>query len=340
MREDLVGYLLGVLDTAERRRIEQSLAADPDLRRQLEQIRQALEPLETLNDEQAPPPGLAGRVCDSIEKYEVDNHPVPLSILQARDPGSGAVASWSLTDALVVALVAVTAFTLFVPALINGRYQARKLACQDNLRELGVDLITFSDRQGGHRFPYVPLSGPRAFAGIFAPTLLDSQMLSSHDPRLICPGSKLADDRSGWYIPSLQQVDSAPSGQLMGLREKAGGSYAYCIGYFDKDSYQVNRNLGRARFAILADAPSVHLRGRVSANHGGRGQNICYEDGHVAFVTDFHANGGDDPLRNRLGFAEAGVDRDDAVILRSEMQPLANPPLLDLLPKDMDREDF
>lgn len=334
MREDLVGYLLGALDTVERRRIEQSLAASPELCQQLEQIRQCLEPLETLKDEQVPPPGLAERVCDSIARHDLDNQPVPRLLEQARHQSCEAVASWSVADALVVALVAVTAFTLFVPALINSRYQARKLACQENLRTLGVDLITFSDRQGDRRFPYVPLSGPRAFAGIFAPTLLDSQMLSSHDSRLICPGSALAEHQGGWYVPSLRQVDAAQGRQVAALRDQAGGSYAYCIGYFDKDSYQVNRNLGRSRFAILADAPSVHLRGRVSANHGGRGQNICYEDGHVAFVTDPHVGGGDDPLRNRLGFAEAGVDRDDAVILRSEMQPLANPPLLDLLPTD------
>ena len=61
-----------------------------------------------------------------------------------------------------------------------------------------------------------------------------------------------------------------------------GGSYGYCIGYVDQGVYQPTRNLGRPGFAIMADAPCEDRPGRQSDNHGGRGQNVLFEDGHVA----------------------------------------------------------
>ena len=47
METDLTGYLLGCLEPAQRRRIEQQLSNDPELRDQLEQLRQTLSPLAT-----------------------------------------------------------------------------------------------------------------------------------------------------------------------------------------------------------------------------------------------------------------------------------------------------
>jgi hypothetical protein len=156
---------------------------------------------------------------------------------------------------------------------------------------------------------------------VFAPTLLDNQLISRYCSFLICPGSKLANDCGDWYVPTLREVDSARGVWLLELQDRAGGSYAYGVGYMDDDQFRASRNQGRAHFAILADAPSFYLPRRLSANHGGRGQNICYEDGHITFLTDLRAVRGDDPLRNHLGFAEAGTDPNDAVVLPSKLQP-------------------
>jgi hypothetical protein len=325
MHEDLLGYLLGALDADEQDRVERALAASAELRRELERLRCSLTPLESLNDEQPAPLGLVDRVCDAVAQH--DNQPPPIARPASQDLVVAANRSWSLADVAVMALLALATFTLFVPALASSRYLARKLACQDNLRALGVQLITFSDRQAEHRFPFVPLSGNRSFAGVFAPKLLESELIQRDCSQLICPGSELAEHRDGWFVPSLQEVDRADGVRLDRLRRQAGGSYAYSIGYFDEDGYRANRNAGRAFFALIADAPSAYLRGRVSANHGGRGQNICFEDGHVGFVVDPHVMCRDDPLRNRIGYAEAGVHRDDAVLLTSEKRPVVAPAL-------------
>ena len=39
-------------------------------------------------------------------------------------------------------------------------------------------------------------------------------------------------------------------------------------------------------------------------------------------LREFQPPGGDDPLRNRLGFAEAGIDENDAAVLMSGMSPM------------------
>ncbi len=326
MREDLLGYLLGATDVEQRRRIEKTLATDAALRHELERLRQALQPLEELNDDQTPPPGLVNRAIDRIERNEARRLPASRTRMPATVSPTSSLKICSPADCLIMSLIVLAAFTLLFPALVNSRFEARKTGCQDNLRMLGTQLITYSDRRPSHTFPYVPLSGQRAFAGVFAPTLRDSLLIPRDCSWLVCPGSSLADDRTGWYVPTLQQVDQASGQQLVQLRRQASGSYAYSIGYFDQDDYRANRNLGRMNYALVGDSPSTYLPGRVSANHAGLGQNICFEDGHVEFVRDPRFLRSDDPLRNRLGYAEAGLDRDDAVVLSSEMPPVVGKP--------------
>ncbi len=188
---------------------------------------------------------------------------------------------------------------------------------------MGQGLFSYSDLQA-NRFPLVPISGSRSFAGVFAPILLEHQLLPPKSPPLICPGSELAAQADLWSLPDLQEIDQAEGRRLIWLQNRAGGSYAYCVGYLENGRLRTVRNQGRATYALLSDAPSFFLPDRRSAHHGGRGQNILYEDGHITFVTDLHQVPGDHPLRNREGFAEAGVDSSDAVILPSGSRPVVD----------------
>lgn len=327
MREDLVGYLLGAVDANERQRIERALAASVELRQELERIRHALLPLEALEHTQTPPPRLVEHTLARIDESCV----TPASSAPLASPhrfSSAWAHALAPADCLVMGLAVLAVLTLLFPALVNSRFEARKLSCQDNLQVLGVQLTTFSNRRAGRVFPEVPTAGNRAFAGVYAPTLRDHLLLDRNTRRLVCAGAPLAVDRDTWYVPSLAEIDAAQGVRLKRLRQRAGGSYAYSIGYFDNGGYQAHRNLDRSFFALVADAPSSHLPGRLSANHAGIGQNICFEDGHVEFVRDPHVMRSDDPLRNRLGYAEAGVDRDDAVLLSSGMRPIVGNPLI------------
>ena len=141
---------------------------------------------------------------------------------------------YSVSDTIVLSLVVLAAFSLILPALANSRYQARKAACQDNLRVLGEGLLSYSERDPGQRFPLVPISGSRSFAGVFAPILFEYEMIGPEGSQVMCPGSELAVGTiRSWSVPTLQEIDRAERSVLQYLQDRAGGSYAYSVGYID-----------------------------------------------------------------------------------------------------------
>jgi hypothetical protein len=228
MREHLVGYLLGVLDDAERDQVRDHLERDPQLVRDLERIQAGLVPLEHARESWNPPPGLADRTCDRVAQLR---HPV----MPARGRAAAAMqpeparSRVTAADAVVVVGVVLAASILFFPAIINSRYQARVAACQNNLRQLGVGLRLYSQDTAGC-FPFVPAEGNRAVAGIYAPILIESGCLD--EPRsLLCPSSRLAERPEEYQVPSLKQIDLARGEQLRRLWQIVGGSYGYCLGY-------------------------------------------------------------------------------------------------------------
>jgi hypothetical protein len=69
----------------------------------------------------------------------------------------------------------------------------------------------------------------------------------------------------------------------------------------------------------------MHLEGRRTASHNGRGQYVLYEDGHVRFQTTVSAGGKHDQLfKNFDNLIEAGLNEDDVVIGRSNVRPFIN----------------
>ncbi len=276
MREDLLGYLLGALDADEQRRIERELDVNPELRLELERLRKCLEPLESLDDEETPPPGLAERTVEAMARNESAKRARPRSLVHriAFGPGCGSDVTrpshYSPSDSIVLALVGLIAITLFLPALANSRYEARKLACQDNLRTLAWQLFRYCDQQPGRHYPFVPLEGNYSFAGYYAPVLYHNDLIPRDCSDLICPASDLAaqeseaqdTDLGPWRVPSMKELNAASGTRLYQLQKRAGGSYAYCVGYVQNGYYYPARNLGRTLFPILADNPSLYLAGR------------------------------------------------------------------------------
>ncbi len=334
MREDLLGYLLDALDDDERLRVEEALSGDVQLQHELEALRERLAILETEDaDQDEPPAGLVGRTCTVVEAYK-ERQLVSLASAARTQPaatsrgrfserperGSGA-RRWSLIDAVVAGGIVLALAMLFFPAIANSRFQSRIASCQHNLQHLGRTLNDYSESSRGF-FPRIPLEGNRAVAGLYAPILVENQYLTETDV-LVCPGSRLADNLSLWRVPSLQEVDQARDRQLRDLQRTMGGSYGYTLGYLENERYQTPRNEGRACFAIMSDAPSMHLQGRRSENHGGYGQNVLFEDNHVEFIVNCVAY--DRLFVNRDGYAEAGLDKADSVIGSSAAPPFVEP---------------
>ena len=139
---------------------------------------------------------------------------------------------------------------------------------------------------------------------------------------MLCPDSAQAQQK-GFRVPSLDELRSAVGQELSRIQQKMGGSYGYCLGYFDHGVYQPTRNLNRDYFAIMADAPSADRPDHQSDNHGGLGQNVLFEDMHIEFCsTTRPGNGSDDIYANDNHEVAPGLHRDDAVIASSGTAPV------------------
>jgi hypothetical protein len=72
----------------------------------------------------------------------------------------------------------------------------------------------------------------------------------------------------------------------------------------------------------MADVPGGQLSGLVSANHGGCGQNVLYDDGHVCCLCRCTAAGCSDHIfLNSNGLVAPGTHAGDAVIVPSDVTP-------------------
>jgi hypothetical protein len=320
MREHLVGYMLGVLDDAERDQVRDHLERDPQLVRDLERIQARLVPLEHAREDWDPPAGLADRTCDRVAQLRRPVMPARGRAAVAMQP-EPARSRVTAADAAVVVGVVLAASILFFPAIINSRYQARVAACQNNLRELGVGLRLYSTEMAG-RFPFVPAEGNRAVAGIYAPILIESGCLD--EPRiLLCPSSRLAEQPDEYQIPTLKQIDQARGDQLRRLRQIVGGSYGYCLGYQDGGILRPVRDRGREHFVLASDMPELLPCGTNSPNHGGRGQNVLFESGRVDYLrTCLEETSRDNFFLSDRGQVEAGLHPGDSVVGNSAASPI------------------
>lgn len=338
MREHLLGYMLGALDADEQELVEQRLEADPELRRLLSQLEGRLGALDALKETHEPPADLASRTCDWITSQlpagsesrphfaGVDSHRADAPHAQYKvslptpiDPPIGR--RISLADFLVAASILLAAGVLLLPALATSRQHAQRLQCENNLRQLGVSLASYSDHSGG-RFPYVPTSGNRAAAGIYGPMLLEDGYLT--DPNLLlCSSSSLARQRDGWRVPTLREVEEATGDVLLKLHKRMGGSYAYTLGYMENGKHVAPRNQGRSHFVLMSDAPCSTVKVSQSPNHGRCGQNVLFEDLSVRFIVGCMLSQiGDDIFHDRDGNISCGKDPDDSCVADSHVPPL------------------
>lgn len=353
VREHLLGYLLDALEPEEAEQVQQALTQTPRLNADLESLAAHLAELEIDREPHDPPPGLAANTCRWLA-VQLDDEETADTVADAFDPPSshasqsvhesaavgqrvvgqaassihprlGPVAgregqafrNWSFADFFVAGGIAVAAAFLFLPALAHSRFDAQRQACQNNLRQLGMALASYAEIHGGS-FPRIPTEGNRAFAGIFAPVLKDGGFLED-STNLSCPSSDVVRSWPQWNIPKLSDIDTA-QGKLLGdLQTKASGGFGYNVGWIQGDEYRGTVNRQRPFFALVSDAPSSLETDQQSDNHGRRGQNVLFEDGHYSFLRRCTGRECLDELfRNRAGRVAPGLDENDAVIVRGE----------------------
>lgn len=369
MRDELIGYLLGALDEDLRVQVEQRLQFDASLRADMETLRrglQVLQPTRCQNPSEIdptpsvsdrfdsefpaeriisteridqwastsmwvePPVGLAERACDFVfsrSSGDVNTPPSP-QFRSAAEPAVGSV-SWSVADAFVIAGVCITAALLFAPALITSRISAQRQLCASRLRDLGESFALYSAQHQGE-LPVIPTSGPRSFAGIYAPVLRDAGFLS--DPNwIVCPEACSTDSTPvHGIVPTLSQIDRGTASELSLWCNAAGGNYAYALPYLDQNGQYVSRkNLRQSNIAILGDIvtspsaavlPATPVLPAATGRHGGRGANVLFQDGGVRYQHQLRI-GNDDLFRSNRGLIEVGQSIDDQVLAPSQVRP-------------------
>jgi prepilin-type processing-associated H-X9-DG protein len=320
MDENLIGYLLDALDPETRREVARSLEADPELRQRLELLRQAVAPLEADRADSEPPLGLVIRTLGRVAEHccrDLPHAPAP--------PRSPTVTFrrpfWRRADVLVAASILVVALGLALSWLVNLRDRQGLLACQNNLREFFTGLKTYSD-QHDRNFPNVATAArtPRNVAGLVVPMLVSAQALP-RGASIRCPGNGAAAPAE-WTLEQIQNMTDEEFAQTAG---RLACCYAYSLGYRDADGYHGPRfdpEQPNELLPLMSDRPPEDPRAGNSPNHGGRGQNVLYTDGHVSFKTTRSAGfGGDDIFLNRAQKVEAGLDPHDTVLGNSAARP-------------------
>ncbi len=325
MRHDLVGFVVGALDAKEHEEVRQKVETDPELQKDLSLVERGLEPLGWDSDRLIPPSGLASRTCEYIAKMdssgkttltcvESDGSLSPASQIEA----TGGARRWTMADFVVAAGVCLAAACLFFPAIVNSRYHSQMAICQNKMKDLGIGLVSYSQADERGMFPVIPTKGKLSVAGVYAPMLVENGHITDAD-KFYCPAKS---QTVVLRIPHSKDVLSAEGNQLVSLHRSMGGDYAYILGFLKNGKLHGIRNRNRTHYPVLSDEPQEELTNSVISSHG-RGQNVLFEDGHVAFLSTRNRPGvaDDDMFRNYQGFQRAGIHSDDTVLAPSAVTP-------------------
>jgi hypothetical protein len=326
MDENLVGYLLKALDADEQREVEDYLREHPEARKRLEHLRRRLGVL-ALDGADADPPGdLWVRALARVAEHKCRT--LPAAPPAAAAPPSPRPAWWRRADVLVAAALLVVVGGLGAVWLGGLVGETRHVAeCQNNLRQFYQALSAYADHHDG-KFPWVQSREPRNFAGSFVPALNEAGVMPTN-VSVGCPGGS-PHPPSALTFADLEKM--GPDQYLATTRD-LGGCYAYSLGYREGDK---GPHLGLTqamdnRLPIMADAPKSRAGNDVgpgnSPNHGGKGQNVLFIGGHVAFTSTRNVGlDGDDIFLNAEQRVAAGRGPRDTVLGRSDAVPY---PMLD-----------
>ncbi|NOY41403.1 MAG: DUF1559 domain-containing protein [Planctomycetes bacterium] len=323
MRDQLIAYLLDDLSPEERQRVEERLENDPVWQEEFERLRQCTRGCASDPKSTCPPSDLANRTCQYVRQNADTNH--KLVALSESHDGLVGKKRWSFVDLVVAATVLIAVSSLLFPALRDSRDSARQVDCENNLYHLGIALAEYSDRFGQG----LPRVEPGENAGIFVVKLADSGVVDRQRlaELLVCPSSSDADEvfagRTLMLIPTQAQLDAMPADVLARLKKQMAGSYAYRFGYRDQaGNYRQVRFVRLSTAPMLADTPSFSVAGFQSANHGGCGQNVLYQDLSVRYIKHCLSQENVDHLYlNEDRKHAAGRHARDVVLGRSEVGP-------------------
>jgi anti-sigma-K factor RskA len=327
MRNELLGYLVGALETDERAQVESELAGSNQLRGEVELLRRSLTPLEIDGEPIDPPAGLARRTIDFVFLHlalQVQGPAANQPAVSRPQPNwsdrPAPTRRWRMVDMSVAAGIMVAALSVVVPAIIQSRANAERIACQNQLRSTYDGIAKYADLHNG-ALPIAKVSaGFDGKAGIYAPLLRQAGYLES-EASVVCPGSELASEAAGegYRVPSMDELRKASGQELERLVKRMGGSYAFAIGYREDGKYRRLVLRPGSNFPLMSDLPGKD--GKPLGHHGACGRNVLTSDGRIVYIHTCCWGTRDNLYANDDGEVDAGTGRHDSVLMWSDQGP-------------------
>jgi prepilin-type processing-associated H-X9-DG protein len=337
--ETLLGYLLGGLPDNETSQVEAALQFSPELRQRLEDLKGLLDPLPAAAEVYEPRSDLVQDTWALIHASSQDAHlsvgsKTESQLSDARRLDWSAVPS-SIRVAWLDSLVAIAAgiifFSFLFPSIWQWRESSRRIACAENIRNIGSGLSTYADLSPSGKLPPIELQGVKTFAGMYAIHLRDLDLLDS-TKWVHCPSNRPLSILS--MIPTSEQFLSSPPEQQRILQYLVGGNYAYHLGAWINGQYQTPKLESPVRFAVLGDMwPSsfgtVDMTEHPPMLHGDRVANILFNDGSIRLIRlpsqndagFLYASSIDNPFLNQDQEQDVGIGINDACLGPSHWRP-------------------
>jgi prepilin-type processing-associated H-X9-DG protein len=307
--DEMIDYVLGQVDGAERERLEQALHDDADQAARVERLRQAIY---RLCDDGTPfehPPNLAHRTVALVahrRRSRSFSDYVPIRV------------PFRWADFAVAAGIFVAGVLTLLPAIQRSRERMNQAGCVFNLQQLGNSFGQYASLN--QLMPYPPSSRADAPAGSFASMLHDAGVLD--DAKLLdCPCNGPC-PHAGRELVGFDQLEHIRHTDPERLHRMVSFDYAYNIGYRHASQRPGPLDVAHSSHVpVLADQPNhagLQIKDGNSSNHGGRGQNVLFGDGSVRWFRTRHVSPVDlDLYLNSEGQARPGLHEQDSVLVPS-----------------------
>lgn len=308
--DEMIDYVLGQVDGAERERLELALRDDDETSVQVERLRRSIY---RLLDDGTPfehPPGLAERTVAFVARNRRRTRPLA-DLVPMRVP-------FRWADFAVAAGIFVAGVLTLLPAVQRSRERMNQAGCVFNLQQLGNSFGQYATVN--QLMPYPPPSKADAPAGSFAAMLHDAGVLD--DPKLLdCPCNGPCAHVDGQLV-GFDQLEHIRRTDPARCRHMVSFDYAYNIGYHHAPQHTGPLDFEHSsQVPVLADQPNHAdslIRAGNSPNHAGRGQNVLFGDGSVRWYRTRHVSPKDPDLYlNNDHQPRPGLHEGDSVLVPS-----------------------